>query len=89
VPALYPFRYWAVDGGLMSYGIDVLDLFRRTGSYVDRILKGRMRAEKVSLGLMLRSIAAQLGTSVSTNTATLRCVSKHGAARELYTADLG
>jgi putative tryptophan/tyrosine transport system substrate-binding protein len=40
VPALYPFRYFAADGGLMSYGIDVLDLFRRTGSYVDRILRG-------------------------------------------------
>ena len=40
LPAVYPFRYWVVDGGLLSYGIDVLDLFRRTASYVDRILRG-------------------------------------------------
>jgi putative tryptophan/tyrosine transport system substrate-binding protein len=40
VPALYPFRYFAASGGLMSYGIDDEDLFRRAASYVDRILKG-------------------------------------------------
>jgi len=40
VPALYPFRYFAASGGLMSYGIDDQDLFRRAASYVDRILKG-------------------------------------------------
>jgi putative ABC transport system substrate-binding protein len=31
---------YATDGGLMSYGIDTVDLFRRSASYVDRILKG-------------------------------------------------
>jgi putative ABC transport system substrate-binding protein len=40
LPALYPFRFFATSGGLMSYGIDTLDVFRRAGSYVDRILKG-------------------------------------------------
>jgi putative ABC transport system substrate-binding protein len=40
VPAVYPFRYWAVDGGLLSYGIDVPNLFRQTASYVDRVLRG-------------------------------------------------
>jgi putative ABC transport system substrate-binding protein len=40
VPAVYPFRYWVADGGLMSYGIDVPDLFRQTATYVDRILRG-------------------------------------------------
>ena len=40
VPAIYSFRYFAMDGGLMSYGVDLLDLYRRTASYVDRILKG-------------------------------------------------
>lgn len=40
MPAIYPFRYFASEGGLMSYGADLVDLYRRTGSYVDRILKG-------------------------------------------------
>ncbi len=40
LPAVYAFRFYATDGGLMSYGIDTVDLFRRGASYVDRILKG-------------------------------------------------
>jgi putative ABC transport system substrate-binding protein len=40
VPAIYPFRYFATDGGLMSYGADLLDLYRRTPWYVDRIFRG-------------------------------------------------
>ena len=40
LPAIYPFRYYALDGGLISYGPDTLDLFRRAASYVDRVLKG-------------------------------------------------
>jgi putative tryptophan/tyrosine transport system substrate-binding protein len=40
VPAIYYFRYFATDGGLIAYGPDEIDLFRRTASYVDRILKG-------------------------------------------------
>jgi putative ABC transport system substrate-binding protein len=44
VPALYPFRYYATSGGLMAYGVDVIDLFRHAASYVDRILKGESPA---------------------------------------------
>ena len=40
LPAIYPFRYYVVDGGLVSYGPDTLDQFRRAAAYVDRILKG-------------------------------------------------
>jgi putative tryptophan/tyrosine transport system substrate-binding protein len=39
-PTIYPFRSFAEDGGLISYGIDILDQVRRCAGYVDRILKG-------------------------------------------------
>jgi putative tryptophan/tyrosine transport system substrate-binding protein len=40
LPALYPFKFFAMEGGLMSYGINVLDVFRQSASYVDRVLRG-------------------------------------------------
>jgi putative ABC transport system substrate-binding protein len=40
VPAIYPYRYMVVAGGLISYGIDLVDLYRRAPVYIDRILKG-------------------------------------------------
>ena len=40
LPAVYPFRYFAVNGGLVSYGTDAADTHRQAVSYVDRILRG-------------------------------------------------
>jgi putative ABC transport system substrate-binding protein len=45
VPALYPFRSLVADGGLMCYGVDVADQFRRAAYYIDRILKGENPAD--------------------------------------------
>jgi putative ABC transport system substrate-binding protein len=45
LPAAYSYRYFAASGGLVSYGIDSLDVFRRSASYVDRILKGEKPAD--------------------------------------------
>jgi putative ABC transport system substrate-binding protein len=40
LPSVYPYRYYAVDGGLITYGPNTLDPVRRAAAYVDRILKG-------------------------------------------------
>jgi putative ABC transport system substrate-binding protein len=70
VPAIYPFRYFATEGGLMACGPDMFDLYRRTSVYVDRILRGVRPADlpvrepsKVDLVVNLRTAEA-LGLSV-------------------------
>jgi putative ABC transport system substrate-binding protein len=40
LPAIYPWPEFVEDGGLMSYGASITDLFRRAATYVDKILKG-------------------------------------------------
>jgi putative tryptophan/tyrosine transport system substrate-binding protein len=45
LPAIYPYRYYAVDGGLITYGPSTLDPVRRAAAYVDRILKGEKPAD--------------------------------------------
>ena len=45
LPALYFFRLFATNGGLVSYGTDITDLLRRAGDYVDKILKGTKPAD--------------------------------------------
>jgi putative ABC transport system substrate-binding protein len=44
LPVIYALRSAAVDGGLMSYGVDIIELFRRSANYADRILKGEKPA---------------------------------------------
>ena len=72
LPAVYYTRYWVAGGGLMSYGPDFRDQFRRAASYVDRILKGEKPADlpvqaptKYELAINLRTARA-LGLDVPT-----------------------
>jgi putative ABC transport system substrate-binding protein len=70
LPAVYPFRYFVTGGGLISYGPDPADQFRRAAGYVDRILKGEKAADlpvqaptKYELAINLRTAKA-LGLAV-------------------------
>jgi putative tryptophan/tyrosine transport system substrate-binding protein len=45
LPAIYPYRYFAVDGGLISYGPDTIEPYKRAARYVDRIFKGEKPAD--------------------------------------------
>jgi len=71
VAAIYPYRYCVAAGGLISYGIDITDLYRRSASYVDRILKGAKPADlpvqlptKFELAVNLKAAQA-LGLNLS------------------------
>ena len=45
LPAVYPYRVFVASGGLLSYGTDTPDIYRRAASYVDRVLKGERPAD--------------------------------------------
>jgi ABC-type uncharacterized transport system substrate-binding protein len=70
LPAVYPFRYMATEGGLIAYGPEIIDQYRRAAQYVDRILKGEKPAElpvqapvKYELAINLKTAKA-LGLTV-------------------------
>jgi putative ABC transport system substrate-binding protein len=71
LPAIYPFRYFAVDGGLMSYGFDQVEQWRGAATYVDRLLRGARPADlpvqaptKYDLVINLKTAKA-LGLTIS------------------------
>lgn len=70
LPAVYGFRSFVASGGLVSYGIDTTDAFRRSATYVDRILRGAKPSElpvenpaKVELAINLKAARA-LGLTI-------------------------
>jgi ABC-type uncharacterized transport system substrate-binding protein len=70
LPAVYPFRFMAREGGLISYGVDLGETFPRAAEYIDRILKGTKPADlpvqaptKFELAINLKT-ASTLGLTV-------------------------
>jgi ABC-type uncharacterized transport system substrate-binding protein len=70
LPAVYPFRYFVTSGGLISYGPDTTEQYRRAAGYIDRILKGQKAADlpvqtpiKYELAINLKTAKA-LGLTV-------------------------
>ena len=45
LPAVYPYRYFVTSGGLICYGANPIDEYRRVAGYVDRVLKGEKPAD--------------------------------------------
>ena len=63
LPAIYPFRDFAAEGGLMSYGTDVTDQFRKAAVYVDRLLRGAKPADLPVVQPTKFELVVNLGTA--------------------------
>jgi putative ABC transport system substrate-binding protein len=63
LPAIYPFRYHATGGGLISYGPDYVEPFRPAAGYVDRILKGEKPADLPVQGATKYELVINLNTA--------------------------
>jgi ABC-type uncharacterized transport system substrate-binding protein len=63
VPATYSYRQHVQEGGLMSYGADTVDIFKRSASYIDRILKGTSPADLPAQAPVKFEIAINLKTA--------------------------
>jgi putative ABC transport system substrate-binding protein len=61
--AVYPFRFFVQEGGLVSYGIDQAEGFRRAGEYIDRILKGEKPADLPTQAINKFELAINLKTA--------------------------
>jgi putative ABC transport system substrate-binding protein len=63
LPTVYPYRFFSADGGLLSYGPDIIDQWLRAAGYVDRILKGEKPAEMPVLAPTKYELAINLKTA--------------------------
>ena len=79
LPAVYPFRFFAGVGGLLSYGTDLVHDFRRTATYADRILKGAKPSEL--------PVQAPVKFELVINLKTAKALGLDGAATLLARAD--
>jgi putative ABC transport system substrate-binding protein len=77
VPTMYQFREYTVAGGLISYGVDIIDVHRQVGLYAGQVLKGAkpgdlpiMLPTKFELVINLKT-AKTLGIKISDNLLTL------------------
>jgi len=80
LPAVYPFRYYAELGGLLSYGNDQYDNYRRVAAYVDRILKGDKPGEL--------PVQAPVKFELTVNLKTAKALGLEVPARLLQQADM-
>jgi putative ABC transport system substrate-binding protein len=63
IPAIYPYRYFAKAGGLLSYGVNAVELFRRASEYVSRILRGADPADLPVQAPTTFELVINLGTA--------------------------